>query len=92
MPWLNRADLTAGEVTIPDAQWSAGVLYDHGPRKDAPGRGGAIELPVVLELLDRIDSGQITPAQARHALHPVLADLTHYHREMDGLEAMMNAN
>lgn len=90
MPWCNRADLTAGEVTIPKAQWEAGVLYDHGPRKDAPGRGAALELPVVLELLDRIGNGQITATQARFALRPVLADLAEFHRKMDEFEEMMN--
>lgn len=90
MPWNNCADLTAGDVRIPRAQWTTGVLYDRGPRKEAPGRGVAIELPVVLELLDRIADGQITPEQARNAFAPVQADLAVFHQEMDERDRMMD--
>ncbi|MGC5364652.1 hypothetical protein ACPXCE_23785 [Streptomyces sp. DT24] len=38
MMWNNRADVTAGPVTIPAAQWTTGGLYDDITRAAGPGR------------------------------------------------------
>ncbi|WP_327311757.1 hypothetical protein [Streptomyces sp. NBC_01243] len=92
MMWNNRADFIAGPVTIPAAQWTTGTLYDHATRTDASGWGAAVELPVVLQLLDLIAEGTITPKQAKNAFAPVLADLKVYDQEVAELEARMDAS
>ncbi|MFM9543999.1 hypothetical protein [Streptomyces turgidiscabies] len=75
-------DITAGPIVLPGVAGSVGAIYSEH-RTDKPGRGAAVELPAVLELLTAIETGQITPAQAKTAFAPFLDRLAEYDQEMD---------
>ncbi|WP_331739738.1 hypothetical protein OG590_38935 (plasmid) [Streptomyces goshikiensis] len=82
MPYDVTRDITAGSLVLPGVAGTVGATYSEH-RKDRPGRGAAVELPAVLELLAAIEAGQITAAQARAAFAPFLDRLEAYDREMD---------
>ncbi|MFF3531439.1 hypothetical protein ACFYX5_32660 [Streptomyces rubiginosohelvolus] len=82
MPYDVTRDVTAGPMTLLGVRGSVGAVYaDH--RTDVPGYGAAVELPAVLELLNAIDAGRISAAQAQEALTPYIERLEEYDREMD---------
>ncbi|GAA2500564.1 hypothetical protein GCM10010406_41330 [Streptomyces thermolineatus] len=85
MPVDHTRTLTAGPVTLPHVAASIGAVYSRGYREEAPGWGAAVELPAVLELLDAIARGEVTPEQAREAFAPVIERVNEYDRKMDRL-------
>lgn len=82
MPYDVTRDITAGPIVLPGVAGSVGAVYSEH-RTDKPGRGAAVELPAVLELLAAIETGLITAAQAQTAFTPFLDRLEQYDREMD---------
>ncbi|MEU3050360.1 hypothetical protein ABZ705_28300 [Streptomyces sp. NPDC006984] len=86
MPYDVTHDIIAGSLVLRGVAGSVGAVYsDH--RTDKPGRGAAVELPAVLELLTAIKARQITAAQAERALTPFLDRVEQYDREMDAFAA-----
>ncbi|MFI1382474.1 hypothetical protein [Embleya sp. NPDC020886] len=87
-PYTVTRTLTAGPVTLPDVAATIGVVRARGGRDEHEAATVAIELPAILELVDAVARGDVTPAQARAAFAPFVDAAAEYSREMDDIATL----